>query len=184
MYPRYIRYVKEGKYDEAAAVIREKVPFPKALGYICNHVCELDCKRNEVSEAMSIRNIKRFAAEADTGSCWRGKGKQLADTGKKVCVVGAGPAGMTAAYYLRKQGHAVTVKEALPTVGGMMGYGIPAYRLPRTIIEEEADVIREAGVVIECDTKVEKPAGAAERVRCSAHGYRFSCRRPSSDGRK
>lgn len=156
--PRYIRYVKEGKYDEAAAVIREKVPFPKALGYICNHVCELDCKRNEVSEAMSIRNIKRFAAEADTGSCWRGKGKQLTDTGKKVCVVGAGPAGMTAAYYLRKQGHAVTVKEALPTVGGMMGYGIPAYRLPRTIIEEEADVIREAGVVIECDTKVEKPA--------------------------
>ena len=65
---------------------------------------------------------------------------------------------MTAAYYLRKQGHTVTVKEALPTVGGMMGYGIPAYRLPRTIIEEEADVIREAGVVIECDTKVEKPA--------------------------
>lgn len=156
--PRYIRYVKEGKFDEAAAVIREKVPFPKALGYICNHVCELECKRTEVSDAMSIRNIKRFAAEQDTGSVWKGKGKQLADTGKKVCVVGAGPAGMTAAYYLRKQGHAVTVKEALPTVGGMMGYGIPSYRLPRTIIEEEAAVIREAGVVIECNAKVEDPA--------------------------
>ena len=156
--PRYIRFVKEGKYDEAAAVIREKVPFPKALGYICNHVCELECKRKEVNEAMSIRNIKRFAAEQDTGSCWRGKGKQLADTGKKVCVVGAGPAGMTAAYYLRKQGHEVTIKEALPTVGGMMGYGIPSYRLPRTIIEEEADVIREAGVKIECGVKVEQPA--------------------------
>ncbi|MCU6761793.1 Glutamate synthase [NADPH] small chain [uncultured Roseburia sp.] len=155
--PRYIRYVKEGKFDEAAAVIREKVPFPKALGYICNHVCELECKRKEVSEAMSIRNIKRYAAEQDTGSCWKGKGKQLADTGKKVCIVGGGPAGMTAAYYLRKQGHEVTVKEALPTVGGMMGYGIPSYRLPRNIIEEEAAVIQEAGVVIECNTKVENP---------------------------
>lgn len=155
--PRYIRYVKEGKFDEAAAVIREKVPFPKALGYICNHVCELECKRTEVSDAMSIRNIKRFAAEQDTGAVWKGKGKQLADTGKKVCVAGAGPAGMTAAYYLRKQGHEVTVKEALPTVGGMMGYGIPSYRLPRTIIEEEAAVIREAGVVIECNTRVEDP---------------------------
>ena len=155
--PRYIRYVKEGKYDEAAAVIREKVPFPKALGYICNHVCELECKRKEVSEAMSIRNIKRYAADHDTGACWMGKGKQLQDTGKKVCVVGAGPAGMTAAYYLRKQGHDVTIKEALPTVGGMMGYGIPSYRLPRTIIEEEFNVIKEAGVKLEVNTKVEKP---------------------------
>lgn len=155
--PRYIRFVKEGKFDEAAAVIREKVPFPKALGYVCNHVCELECKRLEVNEAMSIRNIKRYAAEHDTGSCWKGKGKQLADSGKKVCVVGGGPAGMTAAYYLRKQGHAVTVKEALPTVGGMMAYGIPAYRLPREIIAEEAAVITEAGVQVEVNTRVEQP---------------------------
>lgn len=155
--PRYIRYVKEGKYDEAAAVIREKVPFPKTLGYICSHVCELECKRKELNQAMSIRNIKRYAAEADTGACWKGKGKQLPDSGKKVCVVGAGPAGMTAAYYLRKQGHAVTVKEAYPTVGGQMAYGIPSYRLPREIIEEEAAVIKEAGVVIQTNEKVENP---------------------------
>lgn len=155
--PRYIRFIKEGKFDEASAVIREKVPFPKALGYVCNHVCELECKRKEVNEAMSIRNMKRYAAEQDTGSCWRGKGKQLPDTGKKVCIVGGGPAGMTAAYYLRKQGHDVTVKEALPTVGGMMGYGIPSYRLPRTIIAEEAAVITEAGVKVEVNARVEKP---------------------------
>lgn len=155
--PRYIRYVKEGKYDEATAVIREKLPFPKALGYICNHACESNCKRNEVSDPMSIRAIKRFAAENDTGSLWRGKGKQLPDTDKKVCVVGGGPAGLTAAYYLRKQGHEVTIKEALPTVGGMMAYGIPSYRLPREIIAEEADVIREAGVTIETGVRVEKP---------------------------
>lgn len=155
--PRYIRYVKEGKYDEAAAVIREKLPFPKALGYICTHACESSCKRGEVSDPMAIRAIKRFAAEKDTGSLWKGKGKQLADTGKKVCIVGGGPAGLTAAYYLRKQGHDVTIKEALPTVGGMMAYGIPSYRLPREIIAEEADVIRAVGVKIETGVRVEKP---------------------------
>lgn len=155
--PRYIRHVKNGEYDEAAAVIREKAPFPRALGYICTHVCELECKRKEVNEAMSIRNIKRYAADHDTGSCWKGKGKQPADTGKKVCVVGGGPAGLTAAYYLRKQGHAVTLKEALPTAGGMMAYGIPAYRLPREIVAEEIKVIEDQGVQIEVNTKVENP---------------------------
>lgn len=155
--PRYIRFVKDGNYDAAAAVIREKVPFPKVLGYICTHVCELECKRKEVNAAMSIRNIKRYAADHDTGSCWKGKGKQLPDTGRKVCVVGAGPAGLTAAYYLRKQGHDVTLKEALPTVGGMMAYGIPSYRLPREIIAEEAKVIEDQGVKIEVNTKVENP---------------------------
>lgn len=155
--PRYIRFVKEGDYDAAVAVIREKVPFPNALGHVCSHACELECKRKEVSEAMSIRDIKRYAAEHDTGRYWKGKGKQLADTGKKVCVVGGGPAGLTAAYYLRKQGHAVTVKEALPTVGGMMSYGIPSYRLPREIVAQEAKVIEDQGVVIETNTKVEKP---------------------------
>lgn len=155
--PRYIRHVKNGEYDEAAAVIREKVPFPNALGHICTHTCELECKRKEVNEAMSIRDIKRYAAEHDTGSYWRGKGKQLEDTGKKVCVVGGGPAGLTAAYYLRKQGHAVTLKEALPAAGGMMVYGIPSYRLPREIIADEVKVIEEQGVQIEVNTKVEKP---------------------------
>lgn len=155
--PRYIRHVKNGEYDEAAAVIREKVPFPNALGHICTHTCELECKRKEVNEAMSIRDIKRYAAEHDTGSYWRGKGKQLEDTGKKVCVVGGGPAGLTAAYYLRKQGHAVTLKEALPAAGGMMAYGIPSYRLPREIIADEVKVIEEQGVQIEVNTKVEKP---------------------------
>ena len=154
---RYIRFVKEGDYDAAVAVIREKVPFPNALGHVCSHACELECKRKEVSEAMSIRDIKRYAAEHDTGRYWKGKGKQLPDTGKKVCVVGGGPAGLTAAYYLRKQGHAVTVKEALPTVGGMMSYGIPSYRLPREIVAQEAKVIEDQGVVIETNTKVEKP---------------------------
>lgn len=156
--PRYIRKVKEGRYDEAAAVIRQAVPFPKTLGYICTHVCELDCKRKEINEAMSIREIKRYAAEHDTGSVWRGKGKQLPDTGKKVCVVGAGPCGMTAAYYLRKQGHEVTIKETYPEAGGQLRYGIPEYRLPRDIVDEEFSVITKAGVKTQFNTRVERPA--------------------------
>jgi len=155
--PRYIRYVKEGNWDAAAAVVREKAPFPHTLGRICTRDCESACKRNCLSEPMSIRDIKRYAAEHDTGSLWRGKGKQLSDTGKRVCVVGGGPAGLTAAYYLRKQGHDVTVKEALPTVGGMMSYGIPSYRLPREVVQAEAQVIADQGVKFQLNTRVEKP---------------------------
>jgi formate dehydrogenase beta subunit len=155
--PRYIRHVKNGEYDEAAAVLREKLPFPISLGYICTHVCELACKRKDVNEAMSIKEIKRFAAEHDSGIYWRGKGKHLPDTGKKVCVVGGGPAGLSAAYYLQKQGHEVTVKEELPTMGGMMAYGIPAYRMPREIVQEEVDLIAETGVHMETNVKVESP---------------------------
>lgn len=155
--PRYIRFVKQGDFDAATAVIREKVPFPTALGYVCNHECEMNCRRGEVNSPMSIRNIKRYASEHDTGRYWKGKGRQLPDTGRKVCVIGGGPAGLTAAYYLRKQGHTVTVKEALPKCGGMMQYGIPAYRLPRHLLDGEIDVIRQQGVNIETGVKVEDP---------------------------
>jgi len=156
--PRYIRFVKEGDCDAAAAVIREKVPFPETLGLICTQVCREQCKRGEVSEGMSIRDIKRYAAEHDTGKYWRGRGRQLSDTGRKVCVVGGGPAGLTAAYYLRKQGHSVTVKEAMSSMGGMLSYGIPAYRLPREVIAKEVKVIEDQGVVMETGVRVCKPA--------------------------
>ena len=101
---------------------------------------------------MSIREIKRYAAEADSRACWKGRGKQLPDTGKRVCVIGGGPAGMTAAYYLRKQGHDVTIKEALPKIGGMLQFGIPEYRLPRNIIEEEYGIIEETGIHTQLNT--------------------------------
>ena len=153
--PRYVRFVKEGKFDEAAAVIREKLTFSECLGHVCSHVCEGECRRQNVNASVSIRNIKRYAAEKDTGSLWRGKEKRLPDTGKKVCVIGAGPAGLTAAYYLRKQGHAVTVKEALPKSGGMLQYGIPSYRMPRDIVDKEADYMISFGINIEYNTKVE-----------------------------
>lgn len=156
--PRYVRFAKRGEFDKAAAVIREKVPFPVSLGHICNHVCEGACKRRHVSDPMSIRAIKRYVSENDSGFYWKGKGKQLPDTGRKICVVGAGPAGMTAAYYLRKQGHAVEIKEALPSMGGMLRYGIPSYRLPKSVVEQEAQIIFDQGVRISYNEKVDRPA--------------------------
>lgn len=153
--PRYVRLAKEGKFDEAAAVIREKVPFPKALGYICNHLCESECNRSEINQPISIRNIKRYVAERDTGKYWKTSRKQSDNTGKKICIIGGGPAGMTAAYYLRKQGHEITIKEALPELGGMLQYGIPSYRLPRHIINDEIKTICEVGIKVETNMKVE-----------------------------
>lgn len=156
--PRYLRLVNEGKYAEATAVIRERAPFPKVLGYICNHVCESKCRRAEVNAPVSIRNLKRYAAEHDGVRIWQGNGKQLPNTGKRVAVIGAGPAGLTAAYYLSKQGHDVTIKEALPKAGGMLQYGIPSYRLPRHIVDEEISLILETRVKLETNHRVERPA--------------------------
>lgn len=152
--PRYVRYIKEGKYDQAIAVIREKLPFPQTLGYVCNHVCEGACRRTCLNEAVSIRNVKRFAAEHDKNQGWKKKRKFLPDTGKRVAVVGAGPAGLSAAYYLCKQGHDITVFEALPVAGGIPRVGIPEYRLPREVVQEEVDVITEIGVKIQLNTPV------------------------------
>jgi len=153
--PRYVRFIKDGDYPAAAAVIREKVPFPWVLGYVCDHPCETECRRGEVNDPISIRELKRFAAEHDDGSLWRDKVTPKDSTEKRVAVIGSGPAGLTAAYYLRLQGHEVTIFEALPEAGGMLRYGIPEYRLPRHVIQSEVGVIAEAGVEILTGSKVE-----------------------------
>ncbi|MFH0727720.1 MAG: FAD-dependent oxidoreductase [Pseudomonadota bacterium] len=152
--PRYIRLIREGKPALAAAVIREKVPFPLVLGYICNHLCETACGRKEVNESISIRELKRFAAEHDDGQ-WKLRTRQLPPTGKRVAVIGSGPTGLTAAYYLAKQGHKVTVYEALPFPGGMLRFGIPEYRLPTAIVSREIQEIEAIGVEIRTGTRVE-----------------------------
>ncbi len=160
--PRYLRYASEGKYEESIAVIREKLPIPNTLGYICSHLCESKCKRTDVNAPLSIKNVKRFVAENTEGTLWKGKGKQLADTGKKVVVIGGGPAGLTSAYYLRKQGHDVTIKEALPRLGGMLRYGIPNYRLPDSVIDEEINEILSTGIKVELNTRVDNIAKLKE----------------------
>ncbi len=155
--PKYIRFIKEGNFPAAAATVREKAPFPEALGYICVHSCELQCKRNHLDGPLSIRNLKRFAASQDDGS-WKERAFKKAATGKKVAIIGAGPAGLTAGYYLKKLGHEVTIFEKLPQAGGQMRYGIPSYRLPREVLDREIKEIESVGVEIKCGTSVESAA--------------------------
>jgi NADH-quinone oxidoreductase subunit F len=152
--PRYIRFISEGKFAEAVAVIREKIPFPSVCGYVCVHPCEAKCRRGLLDEAIGIRVLKRFAAEHDTG-LWKQNSRVAPATGKRVAIVGSGPAGLTAAYYLAKLGHSVTAFEALPEPGGMMRVGIPDYRLPKDILRAEIREIENIGVEIRTNTVVD-----------------------------
>jgi formate dehydrogenase beta subunit len=151
--PRYVKLVAQGKYSESLAVVREKVPFPSSLGRVCIHPCEQACRRGQLNDPICIKFLKRFAADNDT-ELWKKNSKVAPLTGKRVAVVGAGPAGLTAAFYLAKLGHLVTVFEALPKPGGMMRVGIPAYRLPREILDSEIKEIENVGVEIKINTKV------------------------------
>jgi len=152
--PRYIRLVSQRRFAEAAAVIREKVPFPRVLGQVCPHPCEEKCLRSQLNEPVSIAALKRAAAERDT-LFWRTTPKVAEPNGKRVAIVGSGPAGLTAGYYLAKLGYSVTIFEALPKAGGMMQVGIPEYRLPRSVLIPEIEEIRRLGVEIKTNTKVE-----------------------------
>lgn len=150
--PQYIRAIKEGDFDKATAIIREKVPFPEVLGSVCTHVCESNCKRNELGEPISICKLKRAAATQDSGA-WKEKVHKEVATGKKVAVIGAGPSGLTAAYYLAKKGHAVTVFEKNEKAGGQCRYGIPSYRLPDDLLDREIANILEIGIELKTNAE-------------------------------
>jgi NADPH-dependent glutamate synthase beta subunit-like oxidoreductase len=155
--PRYIRLIGDGKFTEATAVIREKAPFPGVLARVCHAPCENKCRRGITRDKpIAIRALKRVAADrAAEVDYSRGSAPP---TGKRVAVIGSGPAGLTAAYYLHKVcGHAVTVFEALGEAGGMLRVGIPQYRLPREIVDKEIEVIAQTGVEIKVNARQDSP---------------------------
>ena len=149
--PGYIALVGEGRYADAVRLIRKDNPFPTTCGFICEHPCELRCRRNMVDDSVNIRGLKRvaadFAGEVEPPKC-------APSTGKKIAVLGGGPGGLSAAYYLQLMGHQTTVYEMLPTLGGMLRYGIPNYRLPKKRLEDDVNAILKTGVQVEYGKKI------------------------------
>ena len=149
--PGYVALVGEGRYADAIKLIRKDNPFPTTCGFICEHPCEARCRRNMMDDAVNIRGLKRvaadFAGEVDPPVC-------APATGKRVAVLGGGPGGLSAAYYLQLMGHQTTVYEMLPKLGGMLRYGIPNYRLPKDRLEDDVNAILKTGVEVKHGLKI------------------------------
>ncbi len=141
----YVMAIGRGEYEEAVRIIKEDLPMPSSIGRVCPHPCETACRRQMVEEPISIANLKYFVADKVRES--RGfTPKVEAPTGKTVGIIGGGPAGLTAAYYLTLKGHDVTVVDAMPKMGGMLRYGIPEYRLPKDVLDDEIAEIKSVGI--------------------------------------
>ena len=152
----YVTLISEGKFKEAIAVIKEANPFPAVCGRVCVHPCEGKCRRNQVDEAVAICALKRFAADYDMNSATPYVPPMDPPKAARVAVIGAGPAGLTAAYFLARKGYKTTVFEALPVAGGMLAVGIPSYRLPKEILDAEIKTITDLGVELQLNTALGK----------------------------
>jgi formate dehydrogenase beta subunit len=144
--PAYISAIREGNYRKAIEVIKETNPLPLTCGRVCPHPCEEMCRLGSVADPVNINNLKRFVADKEMSSGERITPYKAPDTGKRVAIVGGGPAGLTCAYYLARYGHKPTIFEAMPKLGGMLRYGIPEYRLPKDVLDWEIQGIVEMGV--------------------------------------
>jgi len=152
--PGYLRLIAQGKVNEAYALIREKVPLPGILGRVCTRPCEDACRRGDVfNQPIAICALKRYVAD-NAGDVSGQVSRAGEDANHKVAIVGAGPAGLTAAFYLRKKGHQVTVFEERSGPGGMMRFGIPDYRLPRDVVEKEIKQILDLGIDLQTERRL------------------------------
>jgi NADPH-dependent glutamate synthase beta subunit-like oxidoreductase len=150
-----------GNYESAWRHLTRDNPLPAIMGRICYHPCQTACNRGELDESVGINSVERFLGDHAISQGWQFT-VEAPPTGKKVLVVGSGPSGLSAAYHLALKGHAVTIREGAPSPGGMMRYGIPAYRLPRDVLDAEILRITNIGVTIECNSKVEDANAALE----------------------
>ncbi len=150
----YVALIAAGKYKEALKLIKKDNPFPSVCGRVCNHPCEAACKRGEVEQPIDIMHLKRFVADLDLNDAARFVPEIKEKKNKKVAIIGAGPAGLSAAYYLAIEGYDIEVFEALPVAGGWLTVGIPEYRLPKNIINAEIKIIEALGVKIKLNTRI------------------------------
>lgn len=154
----YLYHIAQGNHNEAVKVIKQTLPLPLSIGRVCPAFCEAQCRRGLVDEPIAIRQLKRHAADLDLADGEKGGTSYVpprqADTGKKVAIIGAGPAGLSAGYYLSNQGHSVEIFEAMPQAGGWLRYGIPEYRLPKAILDKEIALLCHNGLTIHTETRL------------------------------
>jgi NADPH-dependent glutamate synthase beta subunit-like oxidoreductase len=151
----WLYHAESGDYETAWRTLTTDNPMPAVMGRVCYHPCENACNRAQLDEAVGINSVERFLGDVAIRNGWRFAPPQAA-TGKRVLVVGAGPSGLSAAYHLRRMGHAVEIHEAGPFAGGMMRFGIPKYRLPRDVLDAEINRIVDLGVGIKLNSKVDR----------------------------
>jgi len=156
--PQFLDYISHGDYENGVRKLREDLPFPAILGRVCPRPCEGPCRRQLVEHPITICWLHRFMADKCLDAEQEGElllpVAPKPDTGKRIAIVGAGPGGLSAAFYARLEGHAVKVFEAMPKPGGMLRYGIPSYRLPRNVIDKEFNMLWRLGIELQCNTRL------------------------------
>jgi hypothetical protein len=160
---RFVNLTRDEQFDEALALMRETYPFPGTLGRVCNAPCEDDCTRGRIDQSVSIRNLHRFLADNERKQGMKSPSKIVLDKTDKVAIIGAGPAGIGCAYDLIRKGYPVTIFEAQSKAGGLLRYGIPSYRLPRDILDEEIAYVENLGVEIKTGKRIESPSALLEQ---------------------
>jgi NADH-quinone oxidoreductase subunit F len=153
--PNYVAAIAEGDYEKSVDIIRERNPFPAVCGRICIHPCEFKCRRGELDQPVSIRALKRVASDWYFKNIGPQREPFAVTRKEKIAIVGAGPAGLTCAYFLTKMGYQTTVFEAQPVAGGMLGIAVPEFRLPKKVIEEEIEYIQNCGVEIRYNSPID-----------------------------